>query len=320
METSASHPVDQLSDDELYALLMRVDARGFPGDLDQLWRIERVRYRQTLRRIPAAHGPEAGLLDLGSSRPWLPFFQELLGYRRIVLNTAYPDSGMVTTNLAGHGPSADDVKVSVFDLEHDGFPFDDETFDTVCCLEVLEHLAVDPMAMMAEVNRVLKPGGEFVLTTPNAIRYSNAVNMVLGEHPLGWTPYNGYDTNRHNREYTPAEIGRLFHAAGLTPTELSTFGAKRRGFKREFLKLVLTAALLPNVKCPLAWRHDVILAFGRKTSTRIERRPAWLYFDPAEYEHRLNRGRVAKAKANPACAAEAKANPECAEDGVPALT
>lgn len=30
---------------------------------------------------------------------------------------------------------------------------------------------------------------------------------------------------------------------------------------------------------------DVILAVGRKTSTRIDRRPGWLYFDLGERSH-----------------------------------
>ena len=86
-----SHPVNQYSDAELRELMMRVDTRGFPADLANLWKVEHVRYRQTLQRIPPAQSPAATLLDLGSSRPWLPFYQVLLGYQNIVLNTRYPD-------------------------------------------------------------------------------------------------------------------------------------------------------------------------------------------------------------------------------------
>lgn len=284
------HPVDRLSDEELYALLMRADGAGFPADLDHLWGIERVRYRETLRRIPPAADHSARLLDLGSSRPWLPFFQHALGYRHIVLNTAYPDSGMVHTKLKAPDHDPADVSISVFDIERERFPHADNSFDLVLCLEVLEHLAIDPMAMMAEVNRVLKPGGLFILSTPNAVRCSNVVNILLGEHPLGWTQYNGIDTNRHNREYTPSEVIQLFQAAGIPTVETVTFGAKRRGRIRDLLRGLVATGLFFLPGCPRRWRRDVILAVGRRTSPVRDRKPSWLYFEPAEHVRTQKRG------------------------------
>jgi SAM-dependent methyltransferase len=282
-----THPVDNLTDRQLHDLLLRVDTTGFPADLEHLWRVERLRYRETLRRIPPARHDRATLLDLGSSRPWLPFFQVVLGYRHLVLNTAYPDACFVDDGLTVRGEPPADVRVSVFDIERDPFPFPEETFDVVLCLEVLEHLALDPMAMMAEVNRVLRTGGTFVLTTPNAVGYGNALKIFLGETP-GWTPYNGYDTNRHNREYSPHEIDQLYRAAGIAPDEISTFGSKRRGLKRDLLQRLTAAALRTFPRCPPRWRRDVILAAGRKTSNVADRRPGWLYFDMAERSAAVN--------------------------------
>jgi SAM-dependent methyltransferase len=45
-------------------------------------------------------------------------------------------------------------------------PFGDATVDVVLCAEVLEHMA-DPQAAIAEMARILKPGGHAVITTPN---------------------------------------------------------------------------------------------------------------------------------------------------------
>ncbi len=44
----------------------------------------------------------------------------------------------------------------------DRLPFDDESFDIVCSMGVLHHIA-DPRPMIAEMRRVLKPGGQIIL-------------------------------------------------------------------------------------------------------------------------------------------------------------
>jgi len=45
-------------------------------------------------------------------------------------------------------------------------PFRSASVDVVCCFQVLEHL-VTPTQFLAEVRRVLAPGGLLILTTPN---------------------------------------------------------------------------------------------------------------------------------------------------------
>lgn len=47
-------------------------------------------------------------------------------------------------------------------------PFLDGTFDVLCCFQVLEHLDDGP-GFLFEARRVLKPGGQLILTTPNRL-------------------------------------------------------------------------------------------------------------------------------------------------------
>lgn len=51
-------------------------------------------------------------------------------------------------------------------------PFGDKTFDMIVSYETLEHLA-EHEVILKEVNRVLKPGGLLIISTPNKLNYSD---------------------------------------------------------------------------------------------------------------------------------------------------
>jgi SAM-dependent methyltransferase len=61
-------------------------------------------------------------------------------------------------------------------------PFDDETFDVVVAGELLEHVR-DPAALVDEAHRVLRPGGTFVGSVPNAFRLKNRLRFLAGRQP-----------------------------------------------------------------------------------------------------------------------------------------
>lgn len=53
-----------------------------------------------------------------------------------------------------------------------GLPFKDSSFDAIVSYEVIEHVPVEQMeAFFAEIARVLKPDGMFILSTPNKLVY-----------------------------------------------------------------------------------------------------------------------------------------------------
>lgn len=109
-----------------------------------------------------------------------------------------------------------DFRCACFDVECDRFPFPDASFDLVTCCEVIEHLTQNPVHALAEIHRVLKPGGWFVLSTPNAARAGSIANLLRGRnvydpYHLG-TPLRG---SRHSREYTLDELRDLIGGCGF---------------------------------------------------------------------------------------------------------
>ena len=79
-------------------------------------------------------------------------------------------------------------------------PFEDGEFDAAFMVEVLEHLFAPHLAV-AEVQRVLRPGGTLLVTTPNRLTFS----------PGRDTPLNPF----HTRELDPRELAGLVGAAGF---------------------------------------------------------------------------------------------------------
>ena len=59
------------------------------------------------------------------------------------------------------------------------FPFPDASFDTVTCVNVLQHVA-DTQAMVSEVRRVLVPGGLLAVAVPFHGRVRNVLTALRG--------------------------------------------------------------------------------------------------------------------------------------------
>lgn len=63
-----------------------------------------------------------------------------------------------------------------------GLPYDDKSFSLVWCTEVIEHLH-NPKYLLTEIERVLKPDGIAILTTPNSGWWFYMITKLWG-----WTP------------------------------------------------------------------------------------------------------------------------------------
>ena len=69
------------------------------------------------------------------------------------------------------------------DVDKEDLPFEDNFFDAVTALELIEHL-YDPDHFLDEVYRVLKPDGLFILSTPNLASIHNRIALLFGYQPF----------------------------------------------------------------------------------------------------------------------------------------
>jgi glycosyltransferase involved in cell wall biosynthesis/SAM-dependent methyltransferase len=247
------------------------EARGY---LDT----HQTRLVKTLAITPPG-GLDDRILEMGAYLQITPALRTKLGYGE-VRGCYYGKLGRVDEReVTSEDGETFQCAIDHFDAEKDPFPYPDAHYSTVLCCELLEHLFEDPMHLMSEINRILKPGGHLVLTTPN-IASLRAISAILqGYHPGFFHAYikpaegSGEVDARHNREYTPREIHQLLENSGFEVTLLET-GEFRDEPHPEFAWIT---HLLERYRLSTELRGDGIYAVGRKTGGVKERYPGWLY-------------------------------------------
>jgi glycosyltransferase involved in cell wall biosynthesis/SAM-dependent methyltransferase len=254
--------------------------RGWAESDEALGYLEthQTRLARTLAITPPG-GPSDRILEMGAYLQITPALRTSLGYGE-VRGCYYGKLGRTDHRIVtSAGGETFECDVDHFDAERDVFPYPDGHYATVLCCELIEHLFADPMHLMSEVNRILKPGGHVVLTTPN-IASLRAISAILqGYHPGFFHAYikpaegSGEVDARHNREYAPREIRQLLENSGFEVSLLET-GEFRDQPHPEFGWIL---HLLERYQLPTDLRGDGIYAVGRKTGGVKERYPGWLY-------------------------------------------
>jgi SAM-dependent methyltransferase len=111
--------------------------------------LEREPIAEFLAEAAAAIPPAARVLDAGAGRA---------PYRELFDHCSYVTSDWAQSQ---HPEAADSDVLAPLD----SLPLESESFDAIVSTQVLEHVA-DPMAVLAELHRLLAPGGRLWLTAP----------------------------------------------------------------------------------------------------------------------------------------------------------
>lgn len=165
--------------------------RGATSPFEPDWLLQRHLHRDI--RAALVRYARGRLLDLGcGERPYSEDMPE--GVHAFGVDVPAPASSADVWSLAA------------------ALPFADGAFDTVLCTQVLEHVPA-PDALMAEVARVLRPGGRLVLSAPQV--------WFLHEEPHDYYRFTrfGLEAMCHRARLEPLELwpqGGFFAMAGIS--------------------------------------------------------------------------------------------------------
>jgi len=153
------------------------------------------------------------------------------------------------------------ISVARASVDRPGLPLASGSVDVVVMSELIEHL-VDPDAALAEVRRVLVPGGSLLLSTPNLAAWYNRLLLLFGVQPLftevslrGVYGRPGHDVVGHLRICTRRALEQLLAATGFVDIAIS--GAPYHDVPRPFRPLDRLLCRAPSVS-------SILLASSRK--------------------------------------------------------
>lgn len=223
------------------------------------------RLHETLTRLElvARERPVKQILEIGPS----DVYQDRLRKTFPEANFTYIGKPFINENIT-QGTSGEFFD---FDLEAGEWPIQGE-FDLILCFEVIEHMFRDPMRLFFEVNRLLRPGGKMVLTTPNIASFK-ALRAILTHYaPFCYVKFSPdaplYTT--HRTEFTVRDIGQFANGAGFD-FDIETFDSYGD------LGSPLLKPLLDECGLDVRLRGDTIYAVLTKNGPPVERFPSWFY-------------------------------------------
>jgi SAM-dependent methyltransferase len=158
-------------------------------------------------RIGAAAAPESrrAWVDLGCG------FGEFLSgsgvSREGALGLDLDRGSLAEARAAGLEVVAADLALSI--------PFRSGSLEGATLIEVIEHV-FDAEALLAELARVIRPGGWVVLTTPNVAHFTYRVRALTGHAPK----QEGY----HVRFFTRDRLLALIEASGFRVEARASYG------------------------------------------------------------------------------------------------
>jgi 2-polyprenyl-6-hydroxyphenyl methylase/3-demethylubiquinone-9 3-methyltransferase len=146
-------------------------------------------------------------------------------------------------------------------------PYPARSFDVVCAMDLLEHVT-DPEKLIAEVGRVLRPGGVFFFHTFNRTKAAHLI-VIKG---VDWFVANApKDLHVIDLFRTPAEVSAMCERAGL---EVTLLRGSRPRFRWPLWRMLVTGKVGDDFA--FTWTKSLAIGYtgcAHKSDLRATHRP-----------------------------------------------
>lgn len=167
------------------------------------------------------------ILDMGAGEG---YFCKLLGEHIVRNYGKEPSSILKACDLFPETFRYDKVQCDRIDANFN-LPYEDGKFDTVTCIEVIEHIE-DQFSLIREIFRIVKPGGRVIMTTPNILNINSRIQFFYSGFWLLFSPLpifskNPVDLGGHIHPVTCYYLSYIFHQVGFEKVNVSYDRMKR---------------------------------------------------------------------------------------------
>jgi 2-polyprenyl-3-methyl-5-hydroxy-6-metoxy-1,4-benzoquinol methylase len=245
-------------------VLERIIAWPIPGEDDRdrdyvrrriLDLKELTQYIEVILNTRQQHsGDGFKVLDVGTSLGILPLTLRSMGISA---------SACDHPRLGKYGPwiEKEGVPYSQFDLMEGDLPYASNSFDVITFKQVIEHLPFSPKPTLQSFYRILRPGGLLLLSTPNIVRLSSVLRLLLRKSvhaPVDHFFHSEFPFTGHYREYTLDEIKRMLVWSG--------FDVARSVYLQQHNVLFLLRQrkrFANNLFMPISWKEILVMSAWR---------------------------------------------------------
>lgn len=196
-----------------------------------------------LQNIPATANRD--VLEYGSAPFWFTTALKIAGYNVVGTDLA-PER---FNNFEKLG-----LKILRVNYDTEPLPMENDSVDAIICNEVFEHMRHNLIFTFKEAHRVLKPGGELHITTPNLLSAQGYYNLLVRQ--LGyscaddlfheWNKIEEIGHMGHVREYTSREVSLFLTKVGFKVERVNFFSLPPKGRHQKFFHQF--GRILPRLK------------------------------------------------------------------------